>query len=161
MGSLNFNSFKNTNHSQKNYTYTDIFLDLDQEPFEVIIGNRTIKGTGKDVKVAYDLNAVKNSIVNLFNTLPGERLLLPEYGCDLRRYIFEPISETNARFIGRTIKNSIGQWEPRVTIVRIEVDAYIDEQRYEVNLVMEAPFLQSGENFSLKGVLNQQGFTVI
>ena len=160
MGSINFNVFKNTNYSQQSYTYTDIFLDMYQEPFDVVIGNRVSKGAGRDMKVAYDLNAIKNSIVNLFNTVPGERILLPDYGCDLRKYIFEPINDATSRLIGRTIKKSIEQWEPRVTLVSINVDAYISDAQYVITLVLEVPFLQQNEKLNLTGLLNRQGFRI-
>jgi phage baseplate assembly protein W len=160
MGSINFNSFKNVNYSQKNYTYTDIFLDMAQEPFEILMGDRTINGNGRDMKVAYDLNAIRNSIINLFNTLPGERILLPDYGCDLRRFIFEPITDSTSRLIGRTIKTSIEQWEPRVVLVNINVDAYISRAEYEVTLVLEVPFLQRNEKLNVAGILNRQGFRI-
>ena len=158
MSSINFNSFKNVNYSQKKNTYTDMYLDLDQEPFEILIGNRSVKGTGRDMKVAYDLNAIRNSIVNLFNTLPGERLLLPDYGCDLRQFIFEPITDSNARFIGRTITRAIEQWEPRVTLVSMNIDAYIERAEYDITLVLEVPFLKRGEKLNITGTLNRQGF---
>ena len=160
MGSINFNSFKNVNYSQKNYTYTDIFLDMAQEPFEILMGDRTVNGNGRDMKVAYDLNAIRNSIINLFNTLPGERILLPDYGCDLRRFIFEPITDSTSRLIGRTIKTSIEQWEPRVVLVNINVDAYISRAEYEVTLVLEVPFLQRNEKLNIAGILNRQGFRI-
>jgi len=160
MASINFNNLKNTNYSQKSYTYTDLFLDFTQEPFESVIGNRYISGSGKDMKVAYDLNAIKNSIVNLFNTLPGERILLPDYGCDLRQFIFETVTDSNARFIGRTISKSIEKWEPRVKIVNINIDGYEDRNEYEITLILEVPFLKKGEKLNLKGLLNRQGFTV-
>ncbi len=160
MGSINFNTLKNTNYSQNNYTYTDIYLDLAEEPLQIIIGKRANISKGRDIKVAYDINAIKNSITNLFNTLPGERLLLPEYGCDLRRYVFEPITETNAMFIGRTIKRAISQWEPRVRVVNISIDAYIDEQQYIINLTLNVPIFQTDNTFSLEGKLDKQGFTV-
>lgn len=160
MGSINFNTLKNTNYSQKNYIYTDIYLDLIEEPLEINIRNQSNNGKGRDMKVAYDINAIKNSITNLFNTLPGERLLLPDYGCDLRHYIFEPITETNAMFIGRTIKRAISQWEPRVKIVNISIDAYIDDQQYVIIITLEVPFLQTDHVINLEGILNKQGFTV-
>ena len=160
MSSINFNSFKNVNYSQKKNTYTDMFLDMDQEPFEIIIGNRRVSGNGRDMKVAFDLNAIRNSINNLFNTLPGERLLLPDYGCDLRQYIFEPISESNARFIGRTITQALKQWEPRVTLVSMNIDAYIERAEYDITLVLEVPFLVRGEKLNLNGTLNRQGFRI-
>jgi phage baseplate assembly protein W len=131
-----------------------------QEPFEILMGDRTINGNGRDMKVAYDLNAIRNSIINLFNTLPGERILLPDYGCDLRRFIFEPITDSTSRLIGRTIKTSIEQWEPRVVLVNINVDAYISRAEYEVTLVLEVPFLQRNEKLNVAGILNRQGFRI-
>ena len=160
MGSINFNSLKNTNYSQKNYTYTDLFLDLAQEPFEIIIGNRKVKGFGRDIKVAYDLNAIKNSIVNLFNTTQGDRILLPDYGCNLRAFIFEPISKSTADEIGRTISRSIQMWEPRVTLISMNIDGYQSRNEYEITLVLGVPFLQNGTNLNIAGLLNRQGFIV-
>lgn len=161
MGSINFNNFKNTNYSQKNYTYTDIFLDFSQEPLGVQANSRTSQIKGHDIKVAYDLNAIKNSIVNLFNTIQGERILLPDYGCDLRKYIFQPINDSTSRSIGRTIKMVIEQWEPRVTLVNINVDAYISRVEYEVTLTLAVPFLQPGGTLNLAGLLNRQGFVFV
>lgn len=158
MGSINFNNLKNTNYNQQNYTFTDIFLDLSQEPFEIMIGSRASKGSGKDMKVAYDLNAIRNSIVNLFNTAPGERLLLPDYGCDLRQFIFEPISESTATRISATITRALLTWEPRVQLVSINIDGYEDRNEYVIDLVLEVPFLARNQKLNIKGILNKQGY---
>ena len=160
MGSITFNNLKNVNSSQKNYTYTDIFLDFTQEPFQSSIGNRTINGAGKDMKVAYDLNAIRNSIINLFNTSPGDRILLPDYGINLKSYVFENMSDSTSRLLGRAIKTAIEQWEPRVTIVSINVTSYESRQMYEITLVMQVPFLPKGQTLNLTGTLNRQGFKV-
>jgi phage baseplate assembly protein W len=160
MGSVNFNNLKNTSHSQKNYTYTDIYLDFAQKPFEIFGSNRTVNGKGRDMKVAFDINAIKNSLLNLFNTLPGERILLPDYGCDLRQFIFDPITDMMTRHIGRIIQTSISKWEPRVRIVNINVDGYAETNEYVITLTLEVPFLARGETLNIKGLLNKKGFTV-
>lgn len=160
MGSISFNSLKNTNISQQKYTYTDIFLDLAQEPFEIIIGNRNLTGGGRDMKVAYDINAIRNSIVNLFNTNKGDRILLPDYGCDLRQFIFEPISNSRGQLIGRTIEKSVQAWEPRVRIINIDIKGFVDRGEYEINVTLEVPFLQKGQKLNISGLLNRQGFIV-
>jgi phage baseplate assembly protein W len=160
MGSINFNGFKNTNYSQKQNTYTDIFLDLYQEPFELQIGNQNVSGYGKDIKVAYDLNAIKNSLINLFNTLPGHRILLPDYGCDLRAYLFDNITDTTARQIGRDIIESINTWEPRVAVININVNAYVNRHEYEITLVLEVPFINDSEKLNISGTLNKEGFII-
>ncbi len=160
MSSITFNNLKNTNYSQKSYTYTDLFLDFTQEPFESRIGKRIISGAVNDIKAAYDLNAIRNSIVNLFNTSPGDRLLLPDYGCNLKSFVFEQMCDSTSRLLGRAIKTAIEQWEPRVTIVSINVDSYERLQQYVITLVLQVPFLPIGQTLNLAGTLNRQGFKV-
>lgn len=160
MGSINFNNLKKSTYKEQKYVYADLHLDLEQEPFEVAIGNRVIRGGGKDIKIAYDLNAIRNSILNLFNTIPGHRFLLPDYGCDLRQFLFEPISESTGYNIGRTIRENIEKWEPRVTLLNINIDAYPDRNEYVITMVLEIPFLQKNEKLNLKGLLNSQGFII-
>jgi phage baseplate assembly protein W len=131
-----------------------------QKPFELSTSNRTVVGKSKDMKVAYDINAIKNSITNLFNTLPGERILLPDYGCDLRQFVFNAVTDMATKHIGRIIETSITKWEPRVRIVNINVDGYAETNEYIIGLILEVPFLSRGETLKLSGLLNRQGFTV-
>ena len=112
------------------------------------------------MKVAYDLNAIRNSIVNLFNTSPGDRILLPDYGCNLKSYIFVNMSESTSRLLGRSIKTAIEQWEPRVNVVSINVDSYESLQEYVITLVLQVPFLPTGQTLNLTATLNRQGFKV-
>ena len=160
MGSINFNSLKNVNYSQKNYVYTDLFLDLTQEPHEIGINTRGTNSQGRDIKIAYNINAIKNSIVNLFNTSPGERLLLPDYGCNLKGFIFDSITESTANEIGRTISRSLQMWEPRVNLVDMDITGYESRHEYVVTLILEVPFFDENNNdrFSIVGVLNNEGF---
>ena len=44
-----------------------------------------------DVVVSRDASAIKQAIQNLLLTNKGERLMNPEYGSDIRRYLFEPL----------------------------------------------------------------------
>ena len=75
MASINFNVFKKPEVTTNKYLYSDLHLD-----FTNPINN--------DVKADYDMSAIKNSVVTLFNTLPGQNLLNPEYGLNLMQYIF-------------------------------------------------------------------------
>lgn len=158
MASINFNSLKRQENQSNNYTYADLSLDIQQEPFEFIIGNRVSKGNSRDIKVAYDLNAIKNSIFNLFNTIPGERILLPSYGLDLRQFIFEPISSGRGEGLRNTIYEGIQAWEPRVNVKSVNVDGYMDRHEYEILVLLEIPFLAKPNSFSIDGILTKKGF---
>lgn len=160
MASLTFNNLKNTTTKSQNYTYVDLWLDIDPySSYDSTLKDFTRKTDTKDIKVAYDLNAIKNSLTNLFNTIPGNRILLPDYGLNLRKFIFEPMSQGNAINIGRLIKDGITRWEPRCTVININVDAYMDRQEYVITLNLAIPFLNQSFNFT--GLLNNNGYSFI
>lgn len=158
MASINFNSLKRQENQGTNYTYADLNLDIEQEPFEFIIGNRESKGNSRDIKVSYDLNAIRNSIFNLFNTIPGERILLPSYGLDLRQFVFEQMTEGRGEIMRRRIFEGIQTWEPRVTVKSASVDVYRDRQEYEVFITLEVPFLPQPNSLQIGGTLSKKGF---
>ncbi len=156
MSSITFNSLKPVSKNVQKYTYADIALDIQQQPTGINDAYTGLLTTSKDMKVALDLNAIRNSLTNLFNTSQGERFLLPDYGSDLRRYIFEPISDMNGTLIGRSIHSAIVRWEPRIKVQNIDVRGYIDQQEYDIQIAIRVPLLN--QPLYLKGILNRQGY---
>lgn len=66
--------------------------------------------------------AVRQSLVLLLSTVPGERVMRPAYGCPLHRLVFEPLDETTAGLAIHYVEQSVRRWEPRAQVVA--VDAY-------------------------------------
>lgn len=62
--------------------------------------------------------AIVNSLFNLFNCSIGERgkIFQPEYGSEWRAYLQEPIDAITAAKMRISMINSIGRWEPRITL---------------------------------------------
>lgn len=71
---------------------------------------------------------IDQSLSVLFATRPGERTMLPDYGCDLRRFLFRAIDSSTAAEIKDAIGTAILRWEPRITVNSIAVDGrdYLD-----------------------------------
>ena len=113
-----------------------------------------------DLKPIYDANAVITSIKNILTTSPGEKLLNPNFGLDLRDYLFEPITETRAFFLGTDLYNGLVDQEPRVLIDTLDVVAVTDENTYEITLSISIPSLNIN-SVSLRGVLNIDGYTFV
>src|SRR5215213_9245190 len=59
---------------------------------------------------------VRESIHLILLTEPGERLMREEFGCGLRRYLFEPNTVTTRELIRERIANAIKAREPRVRV---------------------------------------------
>lgn len=152
MASINLDTFKKKQTNTKDYTYVDLYLDIMEE--KKFVGQRNV--VGRDMRVSYDIDAIKNSLANLFNTIPGERLLLPDYGCDIRRYIFEPISDINGKIIGDSIHNAIVKWESRVRVKNIYVQPLIDENQYNILLRIAVPFMS--KLLDISSIFNKNGY---
>ena len=66
-----------------------------------------------------NVNAVKNSIRQIFTWIPGERIINPEFGSNLRKYLYEPITEENQERIVAEIRQCALRWEPRIIVDRV------------------------------------------
>ncbi len=71
--------------------------------------------------VSTGLDVVKSDLMILLLTNPGERVMLPTYGCNLRKYFFEPNDATTSAQVKEIISQAITTWEPRITVENITV----------------------------------------
>lgn len=137
------------------YQYKDIHLDL--IPEFTVTGELYKTPEQKDFKADYDINAIKNSIRNLLTTSPGEKILNPAYGCDLRGLLFEQVTKDIGEQIGRIIYNQLSIFEPRIRIDRINITVSPEENQYEVDLSFSVPTLNL-LGISILGILNSNGY---
>jgi phage baseplate assembly protein W len=72
---------------------------------------------------------VRESICIILRTRPGERLMRPDFGCGLDRYLFEPNSISTLRLIQEEVKRSLNRWEPRITLDDVRVETRADDPR--------------------------------
>lgn len=151
MGSLNLNNLKNAGKVERGYTYADLYLDIEQSSVPTTFTMDRIKG--KDIKVSYDVDAIMNSLNNIFKTIPGERFLVPTFGANLRRYLFDPVSEPIASQIGSEILRAIELWEPRVTVDRINVIGDPEEHQYDVTIIITINAIK--EQVTFNSIINQ------
>ena len=111
-----------------------------------------------DIKVSYDYQAIANSLTNLFNTTPGQRFLFPDYGLDLKQFLFSPVTEFTARSIGSALLRGITKYEPRVNVININVEAIPDANQYNITLILGFPTLNTKQTVNYKLDLKNQTF---
>ena len=68
------------------------------------------------------IEAVKNNIRNLLNTQQSERLMQPQLGMNLRKYLFEQFSDETTFSIQNDIVDTFKNWLPFVEIQDIQVN---------------------------------------
>ena len=67
------------------------------------------------------INMIKGAVEQLLLTERGERVMLPNYGCNLRRYLFQPLDETTFDNIRREIEISFNNYIVGARIAKIGV----------------------------------------
>lgn len=137
------------------YVFVDLNLSTD---FNALNDNELFKPSQlTDLKADYDLGAVRNSLINMFLTSPGEKILNPEFGIDLRDYLFEPVSAGIATVIQNQVLNNVTIFEPRIIVNSVSVLPDIDNSQYEINIDVAVPFIGI-DAFVLKTYLNANGY---
>jgi len=143
--------------SESSFLYTDLKLDLQ---IDYTKNNEFLKRKEvRDLQIDYDYAAVRNSIFNLFTTIPGQRILNPEFGLGLQKYLFNPVDEDIARLIGNDILRGLNIFEPRVRANSIDVVADELEQQYTITLILTLLTIDPVTGFRLVGILSNTGFT--
>ena len=77
---------------------------------------------GRDVLTVAEEEDIQQSLQILLATAQGERTMLEDFGCDLNRCLFEEIDQTLVNSLDSLIRDSILYYEPRIDLVRVEVD---------------------------------------
>ena len=146
------------NSLENGYLYKDIDFDLSFDRYTK--KELYSKNEPNDLSELQDGPAILNSVKNIFTTTPGQKLLNPTIGLDLRSYLFESISDTTCYFIGLDIYNSLGVQEPRIKLNNINIKGIPDENEYRIEIGFSIPKLDI-YNLSLNATLNKEGYVVV
>jgi phage baseplate assembly protein W len=77
---------------------------------------------------------IKSNLINLLLTYKGERIENPEFGADLSRLLFEPLTEDLYPRIQNQIISSVNMYIPEITLLDIEITPNIDYNTVSVNV---------------------------
>lgn len=77
-----------------------------------------------------------SNLKNLILTSKGERVGQPEFGCDVHRIIFEPITESTADSIETAVRDAVRIWLPYITLHNVFV-SMDDHNTNKILLSME------------------------
>jgi hypothetical protein len=78
--------------------------------------------TSNQLTMVADEEDIKESLYILMHTIPGERLMLPEYGCNLRLLVFESIDTAFNTEVQDVIFKAILSYEPRIKFNYTTID---------------------------------------
>lgn len=84
---------------------------------------------------------IKNDLTLLLNTRRGERVMLPTFGIDLERLIFDNTGPLLRAKAFRMVSDAISNWETRVSLVNVlvteDTHTVIIDVVYEINALQD------------------------
>ncbi len=90
------------------------------------------------VEMVSDEEDIEQSLKILLSTRHGERIMQPEYGCNLDVLLFEPINTSLITFVKDLIEKAILYHEPRIDLKKIDI---ITDQVLEGLLLIELEYV--------------------
>lgn len=79
-------------------------------------------------------DAIKNNLINYFLTNQTERYLSPNFGGNLRKYLFEQINSNTTDFLKEDIQQQINLYFPNVIVASLDVVEYTDTNQIVITL---------------------------
>ena len=79
-------------------------------------------GTGMLAHAQFE-ESVRQSIWIILSTAKGERVMRPDFGCDIYDLVFEVNSATTAGRVAQAVKQALLLYEPRIDVLDVQVQA--------------------------------------
>ena len=108
----------------------------------------TVNSLTGDLGKKFDANAVKQSVKSLLLTKPSEKPFHPDKGSELEKYLFDPMVPGIEISIKKSIELLLTNYEPRVEINFIDINAQYDSNYYSMTL-----------NYNILGINEPQELT--
>lgn len=103
----------------------------------------TFDHDSKSVRTSTDTQDIDESLKILLSTRLGERIMQPEYGCNLEDLLFSPLDLTLKTVVSEQIKTAILYHEPRIDVEKI---SYSESNDLEGILLIQIDYLIRSTN---------------
>ena len=128
MAYSNYDATTTNKSKRSNRIYSDLNLSFTKNP------------ATKDVAKLFDVQAIKRSVKNIILTNKYERPFNSDFGCNLRGFLFENITEPLLVIIKDRVAMAIEKYEPRVTVE----DVVVKDDQDKNGLSIMVSFLING-----------------
>ena len=75
--------------------------------------------TGGTAMSEYEEN-IRQCITIILATKPGERQMLPEFGCRIHELMFAPSTRATSTLIAHHVQRALERWEPRIEVTKVD-----------------------------------------
>lgn len=76
-----------------------------------------------EIAIATHEEDIRQAIRLILGTIPGERVMRPDFGAGLHALAFEPLSARTIALVRHRVEEALTSWEPRIDRVTVDVAA--------------------------------------
>src|SRR5437868_5628611 len=92
--------------------------------------------TGMVASVAYE-DDIRQSILIILETGPGERVMRPNFGCGIHELVFTAVDSTAIQLIRSVVEEALRRCEARIEVLSVDID---EEATAEGELLVEIEY---------------------
>ena len=92
---------------------------------------------------------IEESIMLILSTAPGERLMLPDFGCGIHDLVFAPNDSGTVTSVVDLVRRSLTSYEPRIDVL----DVNAETSREQPNLLLIRVDYRIRNNNSIKNLV--------
>lgn len=66
--------------------------------------------------------SIEESIYQILSTAPGERLMMPDFGCGIHELVFSPNASGTRALVVDAVRRALVAYEPRIDVLTVEAE---------------------------------------
>lgn len=86
---------------------------------------------GKLIGLTHERNEIEQAIRIIIMTVPGQRVMRPDFGCRIHELVFAPNNEETAVQAARFVEESLARWEPRIDQITVKARPAYETADYQ------------------------------
>ena len=106
------------------------------------------------IKLVTAQEDIDQSLNILLFTSLRERVMRPNYGCNLKDYLFEPINSNLLTFVKDLVEDAILYFEPRIRVEKVEVSEADSADAISGRLLISVDYIIKQTNSRFNFVFN-------
>jgi len=91
---------------------------------------------------------IRESVMMILSTAPGERLMRPDFGCGIQRLTFGLNSPATHSRIAYEVEESLKKWEPRIKLELVDVNADANEGS-KLNIEIQYRIISNNSRYNM------------
>ncbi|ELY91715.1 GPW/gp25 family protein [Natrialba hulunbeirensis JCM 10989] len=80
-----------------------------------------------DIELSSADDDIQEAIRIILGTAKGERIMRPEFGCEIHDHVYSAASPATLNLIESSVREALVRWEPRIDIVDVDARTATDD----------------------------------